>query len=157
MRWEKTYSPEEVCCAVARHDAIAALTDSDVRVNDLDAIELVVSELVTNSMHHAGTVFTLVVAVEPDRVRIEVVDFDTRPPVLVTADADATSGRGLLIVAMLATAWGWDTATREGMNGKAIWAELDVTGERHPARAPTWCASAVHADITLGALTVHQS
>src|SRR3954468_867405 len=57
---------------------------------------LIVSELVTNSIRHARTSFTLAMDVLDDGgVRIEVFDLDSRQPVLLGADGEATSGRGL--------------------------------------------------------------
>lgn len=58
-------------------------------------------------------------------MRVEVSDTRTeRVPVLTDAEApgDAESGRGLLIVAGLATRWG--VTPRDGAPGRTVWAEL---------------------------------
>ena len=78
-------------------------------------------------MKHAGTDFAVDVLLQPRRLRVEVFDGDSRPPVLVVADADATSGRGLRIVAGLADDWGWRTSSRDGISGKAVWASWGLS------------------------------
>jgi hypothetical protein len=51
---------------------------------------------------------------------IEVWDCDDTPPVLMTADPDAEGGRGLVIVDVLSTRWGY----RAGNGGKVVWCEV---------------------------------
>ncbi|MDL5205737.1 SpoIIE family protein phosphatase [Streptomyces sp. ALI-76-A] len=85
--------------------------------------ELLLSELVTNAIRHAGG---------PLRVRVihgrtlifEVSDTSSTAPRLRHAAATDEGGRGLFLVARLAQAWG----TRYTDGGKVIWAEcaLDV-------------------------------
>jgi anti-sigma regulatory factor (Ser/Thr protein kinase) len=92
-------------------------------------LELIVSELVTNSIvhsrsgHDGGTV-TVAVAVDRGRARVEVTD-DGGPelPRLRPLDLGAESGRGLHLVAALAATWGCD---RGPGGGTVTWAE--VTG-----------------------------
>lgn len=77
-------------------------------------VELVVSELCTNAVEHTasgedGGRFVLELEVHAEYVRVAVVDFgaQTCPTVEdVPLDADAVSGRGLLIVEALSKAWG---------------------------------------------------
>lgn len=85
---------------------------------------LVTSELVANAVLHARTGVRVTVRVDAvDVVRIEVYDQNTRMPVLVTPPDDATSGRGLDVVAKVATTWG----TRSHGDGKTVWAQLGHT------------------------------
>lgn len=90
----------------------------------VDAISVVVSELVTNSVRHSGGAFgdpiLLRLSAPGQGVRIEVVDegcgfrpYVHRPP------ADAESGWGLFLVEQLANRWGISDG------GRVVWAELD--------------------------------
>ncbi|WP_212908892.1 SpoIIE family protein phosphatase [Streptomyces sp. TS71-3] len=95
----------------------------------LDDMELLVSEVVTNSLIHADTEVDVRLRESPHQIRVEVRDSDPRPPTIVadlgtgeTGDAEAESGRGLLIVDALASAWGSSPAGR----GKTTWFELDA-------------------------------
>ena len=88
-----------------------------------DAV-LATSELVANAVLHSGTDIRLRVLSDGlSMVRVEVSDGNTRMPSPAARPQDATSGRGLNIVAALGTAWG--TALRR--DGKIVWVEL---GER---------------------------
>jgi anti-sigma regulatory factor (Ser/Thr protein kinase) len=89
---------------------------------------LVSSELVTNSLRHARTAFVISLRSAPGLLRVEVFDRDTRLPVQMGADEEATSGRGLLIVAAVADQWGSRTEEHGGIHGKVVWAELRVRG-----------------------------
>jgi anti-sigma regulatory factor (Ser/Thr protein kinase) len=90
----------------------------------VDSACLVVSELVTNAVLHAGTSCELTVQVPPevdgDVVRIEVADGDPGVPVAKRYDVDAASGRGLHLVEALSDRYG----TRPLGAGKAVWCEL---------------------------------
>jgi len=97
--------------------------------DDWAAVQLV-SELATNAIVHAGTPFRVRVVVSPEKVRIEVTD---RNPGLRAVQRhyadDATTGRGLGMIEMIAESWGVDQ--RPG--SKTVWCELlraDVA--RHP-------------------------
>lgn len=78
---------------------------------------VIVSELVTNVIQHAGTAFALRIKGGSDWVYGEI--FDTGEGFLCQreADLDATSGRGLLIVENLADDWGVANAR----HGKVVW------------------------------------
>lgn len=91
-----------------------------------DAV-LVTSELVTNAVLHARTQIRLRVAAERSKVRVEVYDDNTRIPILASCATDATSGRGLVMVAALVNSWGIE----QHGDGKVVWAELGP-----PAQAP---------------------
>ena len=87
----------------------------------LDDVQLLVSELVTNAVVHAGSDVEIAVRLLSDVVRIEVVDrsptTDLRPR---DPRADAESGRGLLLVETLASAWGVEPLD----HGKSVWFEV---------------------------------
>jgi anti-sigma regulatory factor (Ser/Thr protein kinase) len=86
-----------------------------------ESAELLVSELATNAVRHAGDEFTIVLDVSEPRVRVEVHDPDPRGPQVREPRSDETSGRGMQLVSRLADRWG--TAPSEP--GKAVWSELD--------------------------------
>jgi len=85
---------------------------------------LIVSELATNALVHAGTGFKVTVEVGDDAVLLRVADGSAHPPVLGELGLEETSGRGLGIVAALADAWG---VTPEPDGGKSVWATLSTT------------------------------
>ncbi len=94
--------------------------------DQLDTAVLLVSELVTNAVRHAGTALRLrVLRPVEGRVRIEVIDhaphgaLDSR-----LSGEGAEGGRGLYLVETLADAWG-SAALGGAAGGKTIWFELD--------------------------------
>jgi anti-sigma regulatory factor (Ser/Thr protein kinase) len=91
--------------------------------------ELLVSELVTNSVRHTGSEWIdVVVTVSSQTLRVEVSD-DDGSEVIRSRTPGADGGWGLMLVAGLATRWGVD---HQG-TGKTIWAELDLdAGEWSP-------------------------
>ena len=92
-----------------------------------DAIQLVVSELVTNSLKHAGLTpkdrIGLVAQRSPGKIRIEVWDpgpgFD--PPKLDSSLLMRPSGWGLYLVDRLADRWGVERG-----GGMRVWSEFDL-------------------------------
>jgi anti-sigma regulatory factor (Ser/Thr protein kinase) len=122
--------PTEV--ARARRWARSRLAAHGIAVDEplAETIILLVSELVTNAVVHAGgpAVLRLLLpsgAARADAaaLRVEVADTSAHAPrPWHAADAD-THGRGLELLTRLADRWGWH---REGP-GKRIWCELDCT------------------------------
>ena len=92
----------------------------------VDAVELLVSEMVTNAITHAVGPVRVVADFDGDRVRVEVHDNSPDGPrARVTPPSDLDEhGRGLQLIAMLADRWG-STGTS---TGKAVWIELAVAG-----------------------------
>lgn len=82
---------------------------------------LIVSELSANAALHArGDAFTIQIWTIDGGIRIEVGDGSLRLPQQRSYSSDATTGRGLRLVAELATAWGVSRTA----DGKTVWAEL---------------------------------
>ncbi len=92
------------------------------RVPALDA-QLVVSELATNAVIHAGTPFSVAVRCDGSAVRISVQDWSQRQPVMRDGHPAAASGRGLRLIAMVSRSWG----VEHGPEGKTVWAELPLS------------------------------
>ena len=93
------------------------------RVGDqvVETVELLTSELVTNAIIHARSAPQLLVSLAAGVVRIEVCDDDARPPTRRAPDVESASGRGIAIVAALATDWGVDQFPDDG---KKVWFEV---------------------------------
>jgi anti-sigma regulatory factor (Ser/Thr protein kinase) len=107
-----------------------------------DAAEMLVSEVVTNAVLHAKTDFTVAVAGDGDAVRVSVSDRSPAVPHQRRYGTDATTGRGMRLVATLATAWGVDRQT----GSKTVWFEVPAGGEAAQVPEP-W-----DADVDLDAV-----
>lgn len=84
---------------------------------------LVISELAANAALHArGADFCIRVSADADGVRIEVDDRSMRLPQQRSYSREATTGRGLRLVAELSQAWG----VIPSAEGKTVWALLCV-------------------------------
>jgi anti-sigma regulatory factor (Ser/Thr protein kinase) len=87
----------------------------------VDDLELVISELVTNAVRHGYGQITMHLEVAPDRVVVGVQDEGAGQPAPRQPDVSEVNGRGLALVAMLATEWG----VRPGPGGgKVVWCVL---------------------------------
>lgn len=87
-----------------------------------DQALVIVSELATNAVVHAGTDFEVTLTLFDGSVRIEVADTDTRFPAPAVIPSGATGGRGLMLVEALATSWGVEPA----MGSKVVWADVPL-------------------------------
>ena len=110
---------------------VRAATASAVPLELVETAELLVSELVTNAVVHAGTPVEIGVAVLED-LTVAVTVSDGSPHAPVTRDyADtAGTGRGLLLVQELADRWGVQVTPA----GKSVWFCLSPTSR--PGTAP---------------------
>jgi anti-sigma regulatory factor (Ser/Thr protein kinase) len=123
---------------LARH--LVAHLLRDWALPDLaDDAQLVLGELVANSVEHArGTTLQVTITrTGPVRVRVTVEDDARTRPRLVTASPDDEGGRGLFLVEALAERWGVDILRQ----GKRVWAELTAP---NPAGSATTSKGAPH-------------
>ena len=134
--------------AAARHAVADLLNGIDqMPVVVVEDVLLLVSELVTNAVLHAGTYTRVSATVRPGRVVVAVGDADPHhAPFLAERGSMATNGRGVMLVNALASDWGIDLRD----DWKVVWFEtaydasgtippepddLEATGRR-PARGP---------------------
>jgi sigma-B regulation protein RsbU (phosphoserine phosphatase) len=112
---------------LARVAVRAALQESGLGAL-LDEALLLTTELVTNSVVHAGTEVELEIIAGGDSVTVSVLDFKAGQLVGASPGADAAElaerGRGLHLVDAMAAAWG----TLHFADGKGVWFRLDTSG-----------------------------
>jgi anti-sigma regulatory factor (Ser/Thr protein kinase) len=110
---------------------VTTLLSGRVQAEDVESAALVVSELVTNAVVHAGTPVELQVELDGRLLRLRVADGDGRPPVPRRAVSDSLStGRGLRLLEVLSTRWGVEPVRDSGSSGKVVWCELAVSPVR---------------------------
>ncbi|MGW0764004.1 ATP-binding protein [Streptomyces sp. NPDC002676] len=99
---------------------------------DVDEAALLVTELATNVVKHVGegVSATLILERRGERLRLEVHDKGSTLPTLNTSGCDDECGRGLHLLASLATDWG----TVLTAVGKAVWCEVAVGSSRDCVR-----------------------
>lgn len=122
---EMQFAPEATSPAQARDFVQRYLKARDLPYM-VDAICLVVSELVTNAVIHARTPIRVRIEATPFYVKLTVYDQAVDLPVLNRAnrvDADDESGRGLWIVDACSEDWGTRLV---GDQGKCTWASFAV-------------------------------
>ena len=123
----------------AARDAALSFLDGRIVPQLTGDVELVVSELVTNSVLHAdaGPDETISIDLQllDNRLRIAVVDGGSpRVPHVVPPDPERPGGKGLFLVARLSSAWG---VVRERSGRTQVWCELTVAGEGVASGRPT--------------------
>jgi anti-sigma regulatory factor (Ser/Thr protein kinase) len=116
----RSFEPEPEQVLAARHFVAGSLEAWGVIHPD---VALLVSELATNAVLHARSEFEVCVAAAAERIRVEVSDFNSRLPIVVSVPSDAYSGRGLMLLKALAGSWGVESHADEG---KTIWFEVPI-------------------------------
>ena len=110
--------PDPPSASAARHFVADVLRDVPTEVSEVAV--LLTSELVTNVIVHARTSLRIDVDVEPPTLRVSVADDAGRPPTLRRTHDARLTGRGMNLVASLATDWGVDPTPP----GKTVWFRL---------------------------------
>ncbi|WP_406406850.1 SpoIIE family protein phosphatase [Streptomyces halstedii] len=93
-----------------------------------DEVELAADELITNALMHTdgGAIVTIRVLTGPERrLRVDVEDRSSALPRRRDAGESGVSGRGLMLVDLLADVWGVEARG----SGKCVWCEFGI-GER---------------------------
>lgn len=115
-----TLEPSSSAPRQARRALGEWLEQSTCDVDQRGDLLLVISELVTNAVVHAGSQFEVVASFDEGRVRVEVHDSHQAPPVERAADdGDGPGGWGLRLVGEVADGWGWSPTS----TGKFVWTE----------------------------------
>ena len=122
MKWSRSFPEAATSVPRARQFVAESLAAVVPEVSETAA--LLVSELATNAVVHAESEFavTVVYPATSGRVRVEVADRDGTQPAPIRPPPHVPHGRGLLLVATLADAWGVHEVRRRA--GKSIWFEL---------------------------------
>ncbi|WP_371792285.1 ATP-binding protein [Streptomyces sp. NBC_01471] len=116
------FSPEQTRVARMRRVTRAFMRHWAVPEVLAENVVLCVSELVTNAIQHGHGDIGLRVRYTADELRVDVTDGNHAPALLRAAGDDDVSGRGLLLVAMLAMDWGVDN------DGTTTWCVFHVAG-----------------------------
>jgi anti-sigma regulatory factor (Ser/Thr protein kinase) len=117
---------------------------------DYDA-SVVLSELVTNAVLHARSEIELRLVYD-DVLRLEVCDASDTMPVPRGHASSTTTGRGLHLVAALASSWGYEPRGA----GKCVWAEFaEVAGS--PRSRSTGPGATEHTATIVGMQPQHAS
>jgi anti-sigma regulatory factor (Ser/Thr protein kinase) len=112
------FPPLPTSAAEARQFVRDGFNGVDCAEVTLDTAVILVSELATNAIRHAGTPFTVSMHHDPPNISIEVADASSALPVL--REPDVNGGRGLQMLAALATNWG----VRNDADGKTVFFTL---------------------------------
>ena len=130
-------APELESVVAARRVVLDAISSWNLPERVADDAALVVSELATNAVLHARTVFDVSVSRLGSGLRVSVADTDptlpspsiNRPEELLAVRS--MTGRGLALVAATCDRWGCDAVA----GGKVVWAEVG-TGRRRVEASP---------------------
>jgi PAS domain S-box-containing protein len=95
----------------------------------MDSAELAMGEVVANAILHAHTAIEVTLEVRGELVHVEVRDFNPRLPSPNSPNEQATTGRGMALVAALSLKCG---VRSTGPDGKVVW--FEVGGD--PTEAP---------------------
>ena len=110
---------EPVVASQARHFVADTLAEWSL-TDPLDSAAMVVTELVSNAIRHTGAPIALHLYHFGQRLVVEVLDADDRPPRRMQPSIQDENHRGVYIVDMLTRRWG----SRPTGRGKVVWAEL---------------------------------
>jgi anti-sigma regulatory factor (Ser/Thr protein kinase) len=136
MRQTRTFEHAPESVMMARRFAAEALRGAPAET--LESVGLMVSELASNSVLHTDSRFDLSIMLTAGEIRVEATDHGGGEPCLRSPAPSDLTGRGLLIVDALASAWGVE---HRGTPGKTVWfaitsnpaANQDAPSTRQPA------------------------
>jgi anti-sigma regulatory factor (Ser/Thr protein kinase) len=102
-----------------------------VGASALDDIELVASELVANAVVHGVPPVVVRTRLIDQHLQVEVDDHHPDQPLPTNGTLTEERGRGLLVVAAIASDWGWRIDERGTV--KTVWAQLPLHAENGEA------------------------
>lgn len=114
---ELTLAPEPSSAGAARRAVAAALRGQGTDEDLVDTVALLVSEVVTNAVLHAGTEVLVRCEADTTSARVEVKDESPVVPSTRHHGEDSTTGRGLGLLEALAAASGIELLP----TGKVVW------------------------------------
>jgi anti-sigma regulatory factor (Ser/Thr protein kinase) len=114
-------NPHPTSVGAARRFVRDVLMSRQVAGPVVETVELLTSEVVTNAIIHGRSGPVLAVHVKERAIRVAVGDVSTELPVRRLGRLDDVSGRGVIIVEQLASAWGVE---RERNGSKRVWFEV---------------------------------
>jgi anti-sigma regulatory factor (Ser/Thr protein kinase) len=110
----RTFRPDPTSVGGARRFVREVLRGKPAKVTE--AAELMVSELASNCVRHAKTDFQVTISSKGE-IRVEVSDSGQGRPTVMSPRPQESSGRGLLIVEKMSSAWGVISSSA----GKTVW------------------------------------
>ena len=120
-RFAETFAPTEESVPRARAFAMSACRHWWVPASIATRIQMIVTELASNVVKHAGTPYQVVLRRFGNYLHVSVLDGDERlAKITGPATPLSTSGRGLLLVEAFSASWGSYATTR----GKSTWATV---------------------------------
>lgn len=126
-RWAPARPDDPAAASAGRGWAREALPRLLRRTPDpalAEIVELLLTELISNAVRHAGGIREARITSTPRVVRISVRDDDPRRPVPVSdTGPERVDGRGLVLVEALGQRWG---VRRRVSGGKDVWVDLPV-------------------------------
>ena len=131
MEGHSRLPPRPSSVGEARRLVHGALTRAG-RADLIETAELLVSEVVTNALVHAGTPIDVSVTVQADGLRVEVGDGSPHLPSPRGYAPTAGTGRGLLLLERMVDDWGVTPNAR----GKTVWFHLAQDGRVHDHHSP---------------------
>jgi anti-sigma regulatory factor (Ser/Thr protein kinase) len=117
--WDLPFTAE--AAAVARDCVERLLTADGATASVVETATLLVSEVVSNAVKHGSGPLGLTVTKVSRGWQLRVSDCSAATPVVRKSSLDHEGGRGLMLVQILARAWG--TETRPS-GGKDVWFTL---------------------------------
>jgi len=115
-KWTQELAPTPASASIARRLLADALLACD-HEEWLDAAQLAVSEIITNGVLHAHTALMLSARCSPAELRVEVLDTNPALPSQRQYGQEATTGRGMMLIAAVTTSSG--VIPVDG--GKIVW------------------------------------
>lgn len=145
MRWCAAVVPRGLEAPSRLRAMAAAALDVWDLLELAEAVELCVSELVTNAVRHGtGSVIGFALA-GTDHLIVEVFDYGPGTPVAKPVGEEFEGGRGLWLVEQMAQKWGWERLHHEW---KRVWCMFGLPDPRSAAEGPERSADRLGPELT---------